>query len=248
MKEKIQLVYKPVDLVLAKDGPTFIGTEMKLKFNPPLIYQVGSMVEAPDDQTMAGFSSLKTALVYESVGYYGVVPYSGFVAVGETTSDYRIKPFKVFSADQYVEFKRMRVTGIKAFVEESEVGQGHVREFISPYGLESQLIMDRNGIAKGKARFAFRITQDGRVIFKNSEVVYRTVKVEPEELNYQQIIEAISRGEVVKIGKPRFDLYHSMTKPNEKGGHVSLEKLTKEQIMDMYQEMEESRRRLEGCQ
>ena len=39
-----------------------------------------------------------------------------------------------------------------------------------------------------------------------------------------------------------------MTKPNEKGGHVSLEKLTKEQIMDMYQEMEESRRRLEGCQ
>ena len=71
---------------------------------------------------------------------------------------------------------------------------------------------------------------------------------EGEPLNYQQVVDAVARGEVVMITQPLYGITHSMTRPNELGGHISLEKLTKGQIKDMYQDMEYQRNLIKDCQ
>lgn len=155
-------MYKPVDLVtpeqaqrlgIVTDKPTFLAPEFRFKSNlaPSLLYEVGAMVEAQKSPRarIFAFPDLKTALMYESVGYFGFVPYTGFIAVGEAISEYV-----------------MRILGIKAFVKEFEVKHGYVGEFIDTYNQVSTLVIDNDGrLTRGGARYSFGTTERGEILF-----------------------------------------------------------------------------------
>lgn len=254
-REQGQILYNAVDLVtprgarqlgLDADKPTFIS-RITYPYPPQTtVYQFGAIAEG---NPIIASPDLKTALI---AGGGFEIHYTGFVVVGEVITERKLEHIgreaNLFNA-AFKGAEKMRVIGFKAFVDEQEVRYGHVNEFIQPYNQLSELVIDTgNGRDRGRERYAFRVTYDGNVLFQ--ELGKRAVK-EPEEeepLSYQQIMEAVARGEVVRITRPLFGINHSDTRPNDNGGYISLAGLTKQQIMLMYQDIEDSRRMLEGCQ
>lgn len=56
-----------------------------------------------------------------------------------------------------------------------------------------------------------------------------------KQFSFEQVAHGIGRGEVVRIPHPLEGLTHPMTRSNDRGGYVSLELLTKQQVMQIYE-------------
>ncbi len=106
--------------------------------------------------------------MYESVGYFGFVPFTGFIAFGEAEGENVTEPISGFT-DLCTKTERMHVQGFKAFIREEEVQEGFVREFID-HAVKVPYLIIENGleIAHGRVRYAFTVSDNGEVQFRNS--------------------------------------------------------------------------------
>ena len=161
-REKVQTVYRCVDPVsptraaelgIITDKPILLeGHSKRFKVdeaNGIEVYQPGGVIPTGNKLGLTVFTELETVKLYESIGAWGYVPFTGFIAVCEITGEALSSSFSVME-------NGMRVKGFKAFSNEQEVKQGFLREFFNPYNLGSQLIIDKDGrIAPGKERYAF---------------------------------------------------------------------------------------------
>ncbi len=189
-REKIQMVYKAVDLVtpeearklgIVTDNLSFISLNSMLPGFRSQVkatqYQIGSVVEMlevryPFDKgrngKICGFPDLNSALAND----FGqdidlLAPFTGFMVIGEAIGGYTFEPVKdplEDAAANYIVLDKMRVLGIKAFVEKSNTSMGYIEEV--DYYLNSLQIAKRGKQTKGRLRYAFRVTQDSKVIFK----------------------------------------------------------------------------------
>lgn len=187
-KEELhQPVFEPVVLVtpfearrhgIATEEPVFLQRGYREKsghlISPLaplyLVFKQGTIVggrqlSGGEIEKIYGFPDLKTAIPYDP--YDGYVPFSGFIAAGETIGDFVTELSARGSRDFCTITEQMRVTEIKAFVEGVEVMKGFVKEFVEPYTRRSFLVIDSmRKLDRGRTRYAFGVTQEGGVLFK----------------------------------------------------------------------------------
>lgn len=174
------IVYKPLNLITPEEAnqlgiitemPVFVTeTTLTRKYIPEVLalninYPPKSQYFYSQNGVFA-FSELRTALDYESIDYYGVVPFSGFIAVGEAYGSFTRENIPGFK-DECIKTEGIHILGIKAFAEETPIRRGYIEEVTLPDKVSLCVLPENKKSifgAQSRLRYFFEVDQ-GEAIF-----------------------------------------------------------------------------------